>query len=431
LSRAALLTVIPGQQAKPAKNLDIGGYMPQASSKSQVLPCPFLCSPAYSDVVATHCGPRTLTPWFFHQNTTKLLQKRKKDAEWQQALEAKREEFAKRMSDCDHRQTDLKRKCKELRKRVQEKEQEVQETRNKIERATQKHAEEMRLQQEKSGEIEEIMKEVEREEAAYEKLIKDLDSTTRYKLYLDGVCENNEGDFEDTMSILHRFQTLTEQAQLQSEQLIANQDNNEQQKDAFSKYAKVAVNEVVEGNGNLAGFRQMVEELMAQRKEMEKTDGKNRELKQAAIMALGSIELAVDNLHNRAFTVQIEANRLTKAQTQELDRVKHLSRHERILVMLDRLGVFYTDMDAIKEFIKTKPYEALGQEQEEESESASPRRQGAAQGKKKSPRRGGPASPLGSPKTRATRAANNFGNTRATVETSVTDTESVYDGALQ
>ena len=77
------------------------------------------------------------------QNTTKLLQKRKKDAEWQQALEAKREEFAKRMSDCDHRQTDLKHRCKELRKRVQEKEQEVQETRNKIERATQKHTEEI------------------------------------------------------------------------------------------------------------------------------------------------------------------------------------------------------------------------------------------------------------------------------------------------
>ena len=63
-----------------------------------------------------------------------------------QLLELKREEFAKRMAECDSRQSELKKKCKDLRKRVQTKEQEVQETRSKIDRATKKQAEEQGFQ---------------------------------------------------------------------------------------------------------------------------------------------------------------------------------------------------------------------------------------------------------------------------------------------
>merc|ERR1711959_16356 len=79
--------------------------------------------------------------------TTKLLQKRRKNNEWQQSLESKREEFARRMAECDARQAELKKKCKDLRKRVQTKEQEVQETRSRINRATKKQEEEKVFQE--------------------------------------------------------------------------------------------------------------------------------------------------------------------------------------------------------------------------------------------------------------------------------------------
>ena len=91
--------------------------------------------------------------------------------------------------------------------------------------------------------------------------------------------------------------------------------------------------------------------------------------------------------------------------------------------MLDRLAVFYTDMDAIKEFIKTDPHAALGIETEEHSEPASPR----SPGKKKSPHKGSPTSPSGLHKKRGARAG--FGNTSVTVSTQ-SHTQSVYDGAL-
>merc|ERR1711959_626805 len=104
--------------------------------------------------------------------TTKLLQKRRKDNEWQQLLELKREEFAKRMAECDARQAELKKKCKDLRKRVQTKEQEVQETRSKIDRATKKQQEERGFQEQKDQEIVEKRRQVEQEEAEYEELQK-------------------------------------------------------------------------------------------------------------------------------------------------------------------------------------------------------------------------------------------------------------------
>merc|ERR1711881_131736 len=99
------------------------------------------------------------------QTTTKLLQKRRKNHEWQQALELKREEFAKRMAECDARQAELKKKCKDLRRRVQTKEQEVQDTRSKIDRATKKQEEEKGFQEQKDEEIKEKRLIVAQEEA--------------------------------------------------------------------------------------------------------------------------------------------------------------------------------------------------------------------------------------------------------------------------
>eukprot|EP00656_Telonema_subtile_P040873 TRINITY_DN4595_c0_g1_i4.p2 TRINITY_DN4595_c0_g1~~TRINITY_DN4595_c0_g1_i4.p2 ORF type:complete len:211 (-),score=63.56 TRINITY_DN4595_c0_g1_i4:796-1428(-) len=127
------------------------------------------------------------------QTTTKLLQKRRKNTEWQQALELKREEFAKRMAECDGRQTQLKKKCKELRKRVQTKEQEVQETRTKIERATKKQEEEKQFQNLKDKEIEEKKDLVREEEQEQQELKQKLDLRNQYKAYLDRVCEEHEG----------------------------------------------------------------------------------------------------------------------------------------------------------------------------------------------------------------------------------------------
>jgi len=291
------------------------------------------------------------------QNTTKLLQKRRKNNEWQQALELKREEFAKRMAECDARQAELKKKCKDLRKRVQQKEQEVQETRSKIDRATKKQDEERQLQQEKDAEIEEKIKQVSDEELRYEKLIKDLDRTNRYKQFLDLVCEENEGYFEEVDRILMRYESLSEQQKEQAERLLTNQNTIEDQRDKLGKFSKASVTEVVERNATIASYRKTLDELVAQRKESEANQEKIKTRQQKSIMELGSIEMAVDNLYTRCFIVDQE---LSKAQTQEVERIMRLPRDSKTLQMLDRLCIIFVDMDHIAVHAKAHPKKVAG-----------------------------------------------------------------------
>merc|ERR1711959_40354 len=170
--------------------------------------------------------------------TTKLLQKRRKDNEWQQSLESKREEFARRMAECDARQAELKKKCKDLRKRVQTKEQEVQETRSKIDRATKKQEEEKGFQEQKDEEIKEKRIKVAQEETEYEMLQRDLERTNKFKQYLDMVCEQNEGTFDEVDNILKRYESLHNTEGDLHEQDRASREMIKEEKDVVSKFSK-------------------------------------------------------------------------------------------------------------------------------------------------------------------------------------------------
>jgi len=279
------------------------------------------------------------------QNTTKLLQKRRKNNEWQQALETKREEFAKRMSECDARQAELKKKCKDLRRRVQHKEQEVQETRSKIDRATKKQDEERVLQQEKEQEIEEKRTQVDKGEHEYDQLCKNLERTNQYKQFLDVVCEENEGHFDEVDRILMRYESLAEQQKEQGEKLVTFQDFIEDHRDQLGKYSKLAVNEVVERNASIAQYRKQLDALVSYRKECETANEQIKQRQQKGIMELGEIEMAVDNLFTRCFLMDQAAN--SKAQNELVDRVLKLPRDQKTVQMLDRLCVYYLDMQFI------------------------------------------------------------------------------------
>jgi len=259
------------------------------------------------------------------------------------------------MGDCDLRQSELKRKCKELRRRVQTKEQEVQETRNKIERATQKTEEEKRQQVEKDEEIEDTQEAVRGEESSYKKMIRDLERTTQYKLFLDMVCDQNQDYFEEVDNILDRHTTLTSQQKEQGEKLVNYNTLIETQQKSYSQHSKSSVTQVLEGNAALASHRENLDALIAGRKETDIENQKIQEKEQRALMNLGSIEMAVDNIHSRAVTEALDGERLTTAQKQEVERILKLPRHEKSISMLERLAILYVDLEAISKFAKEHP----------------------------------------------------------------------------
>jgi len=287
--------------------------------------------------------------------TTKLLQKRRKDNEWQQLLELKREEFAKRMAECDARQAELKKKCKDLRKRVQTKEQEVQETRSKIDRATKKQEEEKGFQEQKDEEIKEKRLIVAQEEADYEKKQRELERTNKYKQYLDMVCEQNEGTFDEVDNILKRYESLDNTEKDLKALKDGQQETFKEESSLKTKFSKRANTDIVEKNANMAQMRSYLEQLRSQSKD-QMVEAMNRmDEKQTRDKDRSSIQMAVDNLYNRCFAM--DKDKMNKAKLQDLEHIKSLSDEVRICEMLVRLGVFYTDMEAISkdENLKSHP----------------------------------------------------------------------------
>jgi len=280
------------------------------------------------------------------QTTTKLLQKRRKNTEWQQSLELKREEFAKRMSECDSRQSLLKKKCKELRKRVQTKEQEVSETRTKIERATKKKDEEIGYQHLKDKEIEEKKELVRREEIEQHELQQKLNTRNQYKAYLDRVCEEHEGTglgFEEVDSILQKYESFQWTTKWLSDQRRNHVQEIEELRDSLSQYSKVSVTQVVEKNARISEGRALLDQLRNQTRDEAGKDENRKVDEQKRIKELGEIEMAVDNLYNRCFL----QGKQTKASVQEAERLSKLADEDKILEMLSRLCVFFIDMLAI------------------------------------------------------------------------------------
>lgn len=285
--------------------------------------------------------------------TTKLLQKRRKNNEWQQLLELKREEFAKRMAECDARQAELKKKCKDLRKRVQTKEQEVQETRSKIDRATKKQQEEKGFQEQKDEEIKEKRTTVTQEEVEYEELVKKLERTNKFKQYLDMVCEQNEGYFEDVDAITHRYDSLSATEALSKAKEEASGELIKSERDILTKFSKRATTEVVEKNAQMAQMRTSLDNLRSHLKDQSAEALKRMDEQQKRVKDLGSIHMAVDNLYNRCFVLGKEKQ--NKATLQEIDRIKGMAEKERIENMLTRLSTYYEDIHAISKDAKDHP----------------------------------------------------------------------------
>jgi len=214
------------------------------------------------------------------------------------------------------------------------------------------------------------------EEVEYEQLGRNLERTNQYKIFLDTVCEENEGHFDEVDRILMRFESLAEQQKEQGEMLVEFQDDIEKRRDSLGKHSKIAVTEVVEKNATIAQNRKILESIVIQRKELEAQMDKIKMRQQKGIMELGEIEMAVDNLFTRCFLM--EQSGQTKAQLEQIDRVLKLPRVHKTAQMLDKLCIYYGDLEYIVKEFKNQQKQAMLKKAEEakEANDKSPPRRG-------------------------------------------------------
>ena len=195
---------------------------------------------------------------------------------------------------------------------------------------------------------------MQQEEAEYEALQKELERTNKFKQYLDMVCEQNEGYFEEVDAILHRYDSLSATEALSQKKERESGEMIKRERDILSKFSKKATTEVVEKNAMMAQMRTDLESIRSLIKDRSAEAMKAVDEEFRRVKDLGSIHMAVDNLYNRCFVLGKEKQNKAK-DLQEIERVKALPEQQRISDMLVRLGTYYKDIHAISKDAKDHP----------------------------------------------------------------------------
>jgi len=249
------------------------------------------------------------------------------------------------MAECDARQAELKKKCKDLRKRVQTKEAEVQLTRSSIDRATKKQEEEKKNQDEKEQDIIKKRIEEERENKELEQLKKELDWKNKFKQYLDLVCEQNEGTFDEVDQITNRHGSLQKAKEDLEKLQRDSRDERERINTEKANETKKALTDQSIRNTRMSQMRLELENIRAKAKEYQENMVKSMDANNLRVSNLGNIHMAVDNLYNRIF--MMEKDKMSKARLQESEQIKALVESEKIARMLGRISEVFLDMQFI------------------------------------------------------------------------------------
>lgn len=155
----------------------------------------------------SHSLPQTLM--FDHVSpATRLLEKRRQMFEVQEALNAQKEEFARREDAFRRREDGLRRKDLELQESLIKFNKFLQENESKRNRALKRAAEEFKQRQTKESQIaqlEDQLKSKLREEAV---LKEEVERNLKYQDYLENVVQTMSKFFPEISDILNRYKTL-------------------------------------------------------------------------------------------------------------------------------------------------------------------------------------------------------------------------------
>jgi hypothetical protein len=198
--------------------------------------------------------PQTLT--LDHVSpATRLLEKRRQMFEVQEALDAQKEEFARREDAFRRREEALRKKDLELQESLIKFNKFLQENESKRNRAVKRAADEQRQRLQKEGEIEKL-KAQEAEKREEEKLMrKQLELNEKYQRYLQEVVDKGSDDYHEIQDLLNRYNTLkTANKDLADTQTKAEQEN-EKKSVEYSHYKKERGNEILNANNDIANLQ--------------------------------------------------------------------------------------------------------------------------------------------------------------------------------
>jgi len=242
--------------------------------------------------------PQTLT--LDHVSpATRLLEKRRQMFEVQEALDAQKEDYARREDAFRRREDGLRKKDLELQESLIKFNKFLQENESKRNRAIKRAADEKKQRELKEVEIDALRLKLAACGAEATQLADTVGRNMKYTQYLQAVQEEVEEDYQELGDLINRFVTLKDA----NGYLMAQQEQHEEQTDAtrieFATYAKTRTDEIFNGNNEVASLQQDLEDRVRVKQRLQNSVDDAIRATSHKTLVLGQVLLAVENLRQR------------------------------------------------------------------------------------------------------------------------------------
>ncbi|GMF33649.1 unnamed protein product [Phytophthora lilii] len=242
--------------------------------------------------------PQTLT--LDHVSpATRLLEKRRQMFEVQEALDAQKEEFARREDAFHRREEGLRKKDLELQESLIKFNKFLQENESKRNRAVKRASDEVKQRMNKEQEVARLQAQLTTLQRESDALGAQVRHHLKYTRYLELVQEAVPEDYPEVSDLVNRYHTLRETNRDLSRNQITHEEESESRRLEFAAFQKERANEILTFNNRIAALQRALEreEFLGVRLQHE-TDASLRATTQKTL-ALGQIIMAIGNLLQR------------------------------------------------------------------------------------------------------------------------------------
>lgn len=243
--------------------------------------------------------PQTLT--LDHVSpATRLLEKRRQMFEVQEALDAQKEEFARREDAFHRREEGLCKKDLELQESLIKFNKFLQENESKRNRAVKRASDEVKQRLVKEQEVVRLKEQLAQLQLESEALGNQVKKNVKYMRYLELVQETVPEDYPEVADLVNRYHTLKETNRDLLRNQASHEEENESKRVEFATFQKERANEILNFNNRIAALQRRLEleELQGVRMQHE-ADASLRQTTQKTL-ALGQIIMAIGNLLQRS-----------------------------------------------------------------------------------------------------------------------------------
>lgn len=286
---------------------------------------------------------------------SRILEKRRQLAEVHDALEAQKDEFARKIDAFRRREEALRKKDLRLQDSLIKFNKFLQENENKRTRAMKRCADECRICEAKEMEISKLQDVLKIKAGEEKDLAEKLSRNQKYHNYLKSVIKQaqlDSGDYSEIQDILDRYQTLKSTNDDLVGQLQKNTKDHEASRLSYTQFTKKSGNAILNMNNEIAALQKKMEQLTVRSNKMESLDDGTTRNVSDMTADLSQIFVVVNQILERFESCR--SNKKPRGSTNDpqssgVDGESLEEKTKRAIEKLDKIGEYIADYKSIAE----------------------------------------------------------------------------------